>query len=163
MTTKDKQKEIVVAALKPLFKRWGYKTNGQNWWKVNGAFFNVINLQNFSWNTKDQVDFCFNFTTGLSKTIFNKSKVVIHDGVTYIREPSFLPDTKTEFRDQVGYHLTSGTNFEKFKEEILNDFDLIILPKLDTLNTPSNLLDFYKKEFFAAALKVALKKEGYIK
>ncbi len=28
-------------------------TPGQTWWKDKGNFFNFINLQNYSWNSKD--------------------------------------------------------------------------------------------------------------
>lgn len=163
MNAKEKQKEIVTKTLKPLFKKWGYKTAGQNWWKINGDFFNVINLQNFSWNTKDKVDFCFNFSTGLSKTITKKPRVAIHDGITYQREPSFLPDIKTSHRDRLGYHITAQTNIEALNDEIGKDFEFTILPKLDSLNSVDALLGFYKEGVFADSLKVALKNEGYTK
>lgn len=163
MNPKEKQKEIVTKTLKPLFKKWGYKTVGQNWWKINGEFFNVINLQNFSWNTKDGVHFCFNFSTGLSKTIQKKPRVTTHDGITYQREISFLPNTKTLHRDSLGYHITPQTDFDAFVTEVSKDFESIILPKLDSLSSADTLLDFYKEGFFADRLKLALKDEGYIK
>lgn len=162
MNAKEKQKEVVTKILKPLLKKWGYKTAGQNWWKINGEFFNVINLQNFSWNIKDKVDFCFNFSTGLSKTISKKPRVVIHDGITYQRERSFLPNTKTSHRDNIGYHITTQTDTEALGKEIKKDFEFTILPKLDSLNSVSNLLNFYKEGVFADGLRVALKNEGYL-
>ena len=60
MTGKEKQKELIKNYLKPTLKDYGYKTSGQTWWKDKGEFFTLINLQNFSWNNKDNVDFCFN-------------------------------------------------------------------------------------------------------
>ena len=43
--------------LKPTLKKHGYQTSGQTWWKDKGDFFNVINLQNYSWNSKESIDF----------------------------------------------------------------------------------------------------------
>ena len=162
MKAKEKQKEIVTKTLKPLFKKWGYKTAGQNWWKINGDFFNVINLQNFSWNKNDSVDFCFNFSTGLSKTIEKKTRITTSDGITNQRETSFLPNTKTPHRDNLGYHIIIQSDLNAFVDEINKDFESIILPKLDTLNSVETLLEFYKDGFFADRLKVVLKEEGYI-
>jgi hypothetical protein len=163
MNPKGKQKEIITKTLKPILKKWGYKTAGQNWWKINGDFFNAINLQNFSWNTQNGVDFCFNFSTGLSKTIQKKSRVTTHDGITYQREVSFLPNTKTLHRDDLGYHITPQTDINAFGKEIGTDFESIILPKLDSLKSIDALLGFYKDGFFADRLRLALKDEGYIK
>jgi hypothetical protein len=160
MTAKDKQKEIISKTLKPLMKKWGYKTTGQNWWKINGDFFNVINLQNFSWNSKEQVDFCFNFATGLTKDITGKVKVTVHNAPTHMREVSLLPETITKFRDKIGYHLISETNIQEFANEITHDFEIIILPKLDSLNSLENILEFYKEGFFAENLRKYFKQEG---
>lgn len=163
MNSKEKQKEIITKTLKPLFKEWGYRNAGHNWWKINGEFFNVINLQNFSWNTKDNVDFCFNFSIGLSKNIKKKLRVATNDGITYQREGSFLPKTKTLHRDNLGYHITLKTDIDAFVKEVSKDFESIILPKLDSLNSVDALLDFYKEGFFADRLELALRDEGYIK
>ena len=160
MTSKDFQKEVIVEILKPLFKKWGYKTNGQHWWKVTGDFFQVICLQNFSWNTRDSVDFCFNFSTGLLKDISGKTKVTTHDGITYTRECTFLSGKETRNRNKLGYHLTPRTDINNFKNEIKCDFEGLILPKLDSLNSADALLSFYREGFFADRLRQALNNNG---
>ena len=65
MTAKEKQTEFIKNYLKPTLKKFGYLTSGQTWWKDKGEFFNVVNLQNYSWNSKDSVDFRFNIGIAL--------------------------------------------------------------------------------------------------
>ncbi|MCH7658849.1 MAG: DUF4304 domain-containing protein [Bacteroidetes bacterium] len=50
MTTKEKQAEFIKSYLNPTLNHFGYRKSGQIWWKDKGDFFNVINLQNYSWN-----------------------------------------------------------------------------------------------------------------
>jgi len=52
MTAKEKQAEFIKNYLKPILKDHGYLVSGQTWWKDKGDFFNVINLQSYSWNSK---------------------------------------------------------------------------------------------------------------
>lgn len=66
--------EIIKTYLKPTLKQFGYQTSGQTWWKDNGDFFTLINLQNFSWNSKDSVDFCFNIGVAVKATMTDKTK-----------------------------------------------------------------------------------------
>jgi len=84
VTAKEKQSSFIKESLKILLKAAGYKTTGDKWWRLNEPFFNVIALQNFSWNSRNSVDFCFNFTTGLTSDIKNVNKPAIHDGIPYI-------------------------------------------------------------------------------
>lgn len=65
MTAKEKQTYFIKTYLKPTLKTFGYQMSGQTWWKDKGDFFTLINLQNFSWNSKDKVDFCFNIGVAL--------------------------------------------------------------------------------------------------
>ena len=74
MTAKEKQAYIIKIYLKPTLKTFGYQTSGQTWWKDKGDFFNFINLQNYSWNSKDSVDFRFNIGIALKATIKDKQK-----------------------------------------------------------------------------------------
>src|SRR5690606_28661656 len=69
MTAKEKQAEFIKSYLKPTLKQNGYQTSAQTWWKDKGDFFNVINLQNYSWNSKDIVDFRFNIGIALKATV----------------------------------------------------------------------------------------------
>ena len=108
MTAKDKQKEFIKTFLKPKLKEWGYQTSGQTWWKDKGDFFNVINLQNYSWNSKDSVDFRFNIGIALKETLKdeNKKKPTHYDLALSLDEGAFLPDRKKRnFGNNQGYSL----------------------------------------------------------
>jgi len=74
MTAKDKQTEFIKSYLKPTLKQNGYQTSGQTWWRNQVDFFIIINLQNYSWNDKDKVDFCFNIGIGLAATLKTRQK-----------------------------------------------------------------------------------------
>jgi hypothetical protein len=69
MTAKEKQLIFIKGSLKPLLTAEGYRTAGNKWWKISEPFFNFVEIQNFSWNSRHSVDFCFNFTTGLTSDI----------------------------------------------------------------------------------------------
>ncbi|MBZ4033182.1 DUF4304 domain-containing protein [Flavobacterium sp. 17A] len=62
MNAKEKQLEFIKSYLKPTLKNLEYKTSGQTWWKDKGDFYTLINLQNFSWNTKDRVNFLLQYS-----------------------------------------------------------------------------------------------------
>lgn len=74
MTAKEKQNLFIKTQLKPQLKNAGYQISGQTWWKEKEEFFTVINLQNFSWNNKDNVDFCFNIGIALKANLRDKKK-----------------------------------------------------------------------------------------
>ena len=93
MTAKEKQTEIIKSYLKPTLKQLGYQTSGQTWWRDKGDFFTLINLQNFSWNSKDSVDFCFNIGIAVKATMTDKTKKATYsDLTTHLDEGTFLPD-----------------------------------------------------------------------
>jgi hypothetical protein len=71
MTAKEKQPVFIKTYLKPTLKLRGYLTKGQTWWRDQGDFFIIINLQNFSFNTKDHVTFCFNIGIALKAVMKN--------------------------------------------------------------------------------------------
>lgn len=147
MTAKEKQAELVKSYLKPLLKKNGYQTTGQTWWRNQRDFFIIINLQNFSWNDKDNVDFCFNIGIGLTKTLKDstKKKITQHDLSVYIRENFYLPSNRQNhrFKNTTGYSIKSENEFDDFKGEISFDFEKFILPKLDSLVTLADCLDLY--------------------
>lgn len=156
MTAKEKQVAFIKESLKVLLKAEGYKTVGNKWWKLNEPFFNFIELQNFSWNSQNSVDFCFNFTTGLTSDIKNVNKPTIHDGIPYIRE-SYFKVTKNDYWKGVnGYHIDNNTDLDKFTEQVLNDFKLCILPKFNLLTNEESILSFYSDEFWALRVKQSL-------
>ena len=145
ITAKDKQVEFIKAYLKPTLKDNGYKTSGQTWWKDKGDFFTLINLQNFSWNSNENVNFCFNIGVVLKVTMkdINKKKPTVYDLTVYLRENSYLPDYRQEykFRNKTGYFLTEKTDLNEFTTELEIDFSEYILPTLDKLNSLQNCVD----------------------
>ncbi|UMY65294.1 MULTISPECIES: DUF4304 domain-containing protein [unclassified Flavobacterium] len=145
MTAKEKQTQFIKTYLKPALKNFGYRTSGQTWWKEKGDFFTVINLQNFSWNSKDSVDFCFNIGVALKATMNDteKKKPTVYDLTVYLRENSYLPDSRQEykFKSKTGYVLTEQTDLNDFVAELKSDFENHILPTLDKLNTLQDCVD----------------------
>ena len=71
---KDIQKEFIKSYLKPTLKEHGYKTSAQTWWKNMGDFFIVINLQNSSLNSKEELSFCLNIGVALTEKLADKKK-----------------------------------------------------------------------------------------
>lgn len=145
MTAKERQTQFIKTYLKPTLKNLGYKTSGQTWWKDKGDFFTLINLQNFSWNSKENVDFCFNIGVALKATMtdMDKKKPTVHDLTVYLRESYYLPDNRQEykFRNKTGYLLTVKADLNDFVAELRLDFENYILPTLDKLNSLQDCVD----------------------
>ena len=131
--------------MKPTLKNIGYHTSGQTWWKDKGDFFTLINLQNFSWNSKDNVDFCFNIGVAVKATMKDneKKKPTVHDLTVYLREGFYLPDRRKEYkyRNKTGYKLRQDTDIIDFTSELKSDFENFILPYLDKLNSLKDCID----------------------
>ncbi len=157
MTAKEKQKEFIKVYLKPNLKKWGYLTSGQTWWKDKGQFFNVINLQNYSWNTKDSVDFRFNIGIALKATVKDsaKKKVTYNDLTVHLDEGTFLPDRKKrKFGNNQGYSITGKTDLKEFLESVKFDFEKYILPKLDGMDSLEDCVEYFKQfQFWGENLK----------
>lgn len=147
MNAKELQTQFIKTYLKPTLKSIGYQTSGQTWWKDKGDFFTLINLQNFSWNSKDSVNFCFNIGVALKATLkdIDKKKPKVHDLTVYLRENFYLPDTRLEykFRNKTGYILTDQTVLNEFIIELKWDFENHILPILDKLTSLQSCIDTY--------------------
>lgn len=90
-----------------------------------GDFFNVINLQNYSWNSKDRVDFRFNIGIALKATVKDEQKKVTHyDLTTHLDEGAFLPDRKKRsFGNKKGYSITETTDLTDFILAVQYDFE----------------------------------------
>lgn len=147
MTVKEKQTQFIKTYLKPTLKNLGYQTSGQTWWKDKGDFFTLINLQNFSWNSKDSVDFCFNIGTALKASMKDNDhkKPTVHDLTVYLRESFYLPENRKEhkFRNKTGYFLTEQIDLKHFITELKKDFDEHIFVSLDKLNSLQNCIDSF--------------------
>jgi hypothetical protein len=158
MTAKEKQSKIIKTYLKPILKDYGYLTSGQTWWQEKNDFFSLISLQNFSWNTKDYVNFCFNIGIALKVTMedTNKKKPTVHDLTIYLREGFYLPDGRQEykFKNKTGYLLTDQTDLNEFASELKIDFEIYILPFLNNLNSLKDCIDkFGELTFWGDNLK----------
>ncbi len=149
MTAKDKQKEIIKTYLKPKLKDEGFRTSGQTWWKFKIDFFILINLQNSQWNTKDELSFCFNIGIGLTEKLKDgkNEKPSYFDLTTDLREDAYLSTKRNnqKYRKDgwLGYRLTNKTDLSDFKSELKKDFEEDILPKLNSLGSLEDCLEFY--------------------
>lgn len=146
MTAKEKQTEFIKSYLKPTLKGFGYQTSGQTWWKDKGDFFNVINLQNYSWNSKDSVDFRFNIGIALKVTVKDeqKKRATYNDLTVHLDEGTFLPDGKRrKFGDNQGYSIKAGTDLHEFIKALTSDFEIYILPGLEKPKSLADCLEFY--------------------
>jgi hypothetical protein len=151
MTAKEIQTEFIKSYLKPTLKQFGYQSSGQTWWKNKGDFFNVINLQNYSWNSKDSVDFRFNIGIALTATLKDeqKKKATYNDLVVNLSEGAFLPDRgKRKFENNQGYSITNKATLNELISELKEDFEVYILPGLDNPKTLKDCVDFYGKFIF---------------
>ena len=145
MTAKEIQTEFIKTYLKPTLKKSAYQTSGQTWWKKKGDFYILISLQNFSWNSKDSVDFCFNIGVALKVAMKNveKKKPAVHDLTVYLRENFYLPENRHEYKykNKTGYFLTGKSDLNEFINEIKFDFEKNILPYLDSINILQDCID----------------------
>src|ERR1044072_8138487 len=96
MTAKEIQAAFIKSYLKPTLKTHGYSTNAQTWWKNNGNFFIVINLQNSQWNSKQELSICFNIGITLTALLRDKEKKKASylDINTPVRETAYLPEER---------------------------------------------------------------------
>jgi len=137
MTAKEIQKEFLESYLKPLLKKRGFQTSGQTWWRDQGYFFAVLNLQNSAWNDKNSIHFFFNTGIALKQSLKDpqKKKAGYSDLTVFVRESFYLPESRKthKHRDIGGYNLKEETNPADFTEEFQKDFEIEILPKLDKL------------------------------
>ncbi|MEZ0543187.1 DUF4304 domain-containing protein [Fibrella arboris] len=148
MTAKEKQTEFIKSYLKPTLKQHGYQTSGLTWWKDRGDFFNVINLQNYSWNLSNSVHFRFNIGMALKATVRNehKKKVTYHDLITHIDEGVFLPDRiNRKFGNNLGYSIEVETILNEFISVLKIDFENYIIPGLGKFESLDDWLRFYER------------------
>lgn len=145
MTAKEKQVELIKHLLKPMLKQNGYSIKGQTWWKDKGDFFTLIKLQNYSWNSKDGVDFCFNIGIALKATLPESKTPTVHSLNVYLREGFFLPEQEREsfIRNQTGYYITAATNMEEFSNRFRSHLQDHILPYLNKLNTIKDCIIYF--------------------
>jgi len=145
LNAKELQLKFVKENLKPLLKQQGFLTKGQTWWRDQGEFFIIINLQNFSWNLRDDVSFCFNIGIGLKALIKDAKHSPGYNNLHVIlREDAYLAQKKEhKYRNQTGYLIKTGADFVSVVVAIKRDFEEDILPQLNKLKTLKDCLDCY--------------------
>jgi hypothetical protein len=147
MTAKEKQSILIKTYLKPLLKQQGYLTKMQTWWRDQGVFFIIINLQNFSWNLRDDVTFCFNIGIALKTAMKNpeSNKPTLYDLTVPIRDGAYLPDSRKtgRYKNKTGYIINPNTDISDFIKEMAIDFEEEILPQLDKLKTVADCVNYY--------------------
>ena len=165
MNAKEKQTELIKGYLKPTLKENGFRTSGNNWWKLKDNFFILINLQNSQWNSKDELSFCFNIGVGLTEKMNDtkKKKPTYFDLATQLREDAYLSESriKHKYRQDgwLGYLMTTKTDLSDFTNELSTDFEKDILPKLDGLESIEDCFKFYEKfDFWGNTLKMQVEK-----
>jgi hypothetical protein len=140
MTCKELQAEVLKDSLYPFLGAHGFRRSRDASWRWRGEFGEIIHLQNFSWNSKDSVDFCFNIGIAIRPT---EPKQLNYDDLqVHLRQESFLPSGSAEMhRNKQGYSLNSKSA-PTFGQSLLSDFRHHILPKLDALATLDAWEDF---------------------
>ena len=163
MFVKEKEIQVINGYLKPKLKDEGFKTTGKTWWKDKGDFYIVINMQDSQYNNSDELSFCFNIGIALTKKIADprRKKITYYDTVVCLREDSYLTVNRNKHKFRLGgwlgYLLTKDTNIEEFINQIKNDFEIDIFPKLNNLNSLDDCLDFYGKvDFWGDQLRMQI-------
>ncbi len=159
MNAKEKQLEFIKGYLKPMLKSHGYKNYRQRWWLRRTDFFIIISLQNFSWNSKECVQFCFNMGIAVDRKQQPDYKPNEHDLQVYTREGAYLPNGvgNNRFRNNTGYIIDTLTELNDFIFDFKVDFEEIILPIFDRLNTIQDCLEYFDNiPFWTDRLKKAV-------
>jgi hypothetical protein len=167
MTSKEIEVEFIKLYLKPTLKAHGYKTSGQTWWKNNGDFFFVINLQNSSWNTKEELSFCLNIGVALTSKLVDKEKkkATYYDIAIPLREDAYLTDERIQSKKSqggwLGYKITDKTNVTDFIEYFKIDLEDNILKTLNELKTIKDCISFYDQfDLWSSSFRNQVKEIG---
>jgi len=148
MIAKEIQKEFLRSYLKPLLKKKNFQTSGQTWWRDQGYFFIVLNLQSSAWNDKNHIHFFFNIGIALKQTLKDpqKKRAGYFDLTVFVREDFYLSENRKshKYRDPGGYNLKEETDLTDFIREFQKDFDGEIMPKLDSLINLKECITLYQ-------------------
>ncbi len=166
MNAKEFQTKIIKEIIKPLFKEYGYGTKGNNFFKKQNNIVKAISIQNFSWNTKEDLEFCFVFGFYFFKNVNDEipQNISAHKSdFNLIREPSFLPEcrVKGKYRERFQYHIDLNTNYDEFLDLLIKDFKDYIFPKFEAINNINNCVEYFKdiKVFHDILTHILSKKE----
>lgn len=147
MNAKEKQIDFINTYFKPTLKKYGYRFYGQTYFKLGGEIIPLINFQNYSWNSQNNVEFRFNigFTTNDNIKNAKKAKISFSESWVQLSEGDYLEKENHSFRNEIGYVIDDSTDLSDFTLELRDDFEKHILPKLDSMKTIDDCLDFHKK------------------
>ncbi len=126
MTDRDYKIEfetIVKEVITPIFRKFGFRKSGNNFYREINSIGQVFNVQQSQWNTKDNKSFTFNLGLINTTTYFK----------IYKREtPKFPKEYDCEISIRLGqlmktndkwYNLNKDTNFAMLKEQINTDLE----------------------------------------
>jgi len=145
MNAKEKQIKFFKEYLKPAFKRHGYKTGAQGWWKDRGDFFNALFWMNSSYNSAQDVTFWFFVGPALKYRLRDpaKKKVLWHE-VHYHQSFDIVNDRSANpFRKANRINLTDTTSYDEFLSATSTEFEAQVFPALENLKTLDDWIAFY--------------------
>tara|TARA_R110002094_G_scaffold92013_1_gene94014 strand:- start:6712 stop:7488 length:777 start_codon:yes stop_codon:yes gene_type:complete len=125
---KSEFNSIVKGVIAPIFKDFGFKKNGNNFYRDFGEFGQAFNIQQSRWNSSSDKSFVFNIGL-LDKSIYKET----HD----LDFPKFPKEIDCNIRLRMGnlmtksngwYDLNIGVNISKLKEQIKNEIELYAIP-----------------------------------
>jgi hypothetical protein len=76
--------------------------------------------------------------------------------MTYVRESYFNIGENDYWKGMNGYHIGYYTDLDKFSEQVLSDFNTLILPQFNALTNADSITLFYSDDFWAPRVKQSL-------
>ncbi len=132
-----------------------------------GDFFIVINLQNSSYNSKEELSFCLNVGVALTEKLADKEKqkATYYDSAMPLREDAYLTEERQALKKSkggwLGYKITDKTNLNDFITDFKVDLEDNILAQLDKFKSLKDCVLFYDKfEIWGANLRRQIKECG---
>ena len=140
-------KTLVKEVVFPIFQEYGFKKNGNNFYRDINGIGQAINVQQSHWNTKDDKSFVFNFDL-IDKEIYAE----IHKK----NLPKFPKEYDCEIRLRLGnlmnkgdywYNLSPQIDFLNIKEIIHQDLKTFAIPFIEKYSDPKKWLEFFEWEY----------------
>ncbi|SDL86653.1 protein of unknown function [Salinimicrobium catena] len=135
---------IIKEVITPIFKNFGFKKIGNNFYRDFGETGQAFNIQKSKWNSKDEKDFVFNLGL-IDKSIYKE--------VNGIEVTKFPKEVDCEIRVRLGYltdvtnewyKLNSNTELPELKSKIKNDITKYVIPFFENFRNPENWLEIFE-------------------